>query len=493
MAALVMLPAFARFRTRHQPYMVRNAYRHELRSAATFPLASSLAEGAFTGVVAAKYFNASPLLIAVITAAPMFGNIMALLWADLAEGRRKVPFVNRLQAGVVLCVALAAATSLVPSRTAGGWVFAALIIAARMLASGIVTIRSAIWRVNYPRQTRGQIISRIAVVATAVQAAATWAGSYWLDWSPRSFSFLYLGSAVLGAIGIAQFAKIRVRREAQSLRRQRAQLYAPRPENSAQTDESNVMNYNPPDRSGWRGPVGLWRFFLNAFRDAADLLRRDPAFREYQWWQFLAGVSFMMFTPSLLVMVSKEMTNPQTEYRMATFVLQIVPMVTVLVATQMWAPLFDRVHISVFRVYQTSVSVSAQLALFAGAMYGMHVNERTGLVLIGLAQVLNGITNAGGNLAWNLGHNDFAPADRAADYMAVHVMLTGVRGCVAPFLGVWLYEVPWVGRRIFLLSAVVCCVALVGFVRMARRRPRGPLDKPGPNRPRTERVPAKVG
>jgi hypothetical protein len=50
--------------------MVRLSYRHELRSALTFPLAASLAEGSFTGVVAAKNFQAGVVLMSVITAAP---------------------------------------------------------------------------------------------------------------------------------------------------------------------------------------------------------------------------------------------------------------------------------------------------------------------------------------------------------------------------------------------------------------------------------------
>ena len=50
-----------------------------------------------------------------------------------------------------------------------------------------------------------------------------------------------------------------------------------------------------------------------------------------------------------------------------------------------------------------------------------------------------GISNAAGNLAWNLGQYDFAPPEKTAAYMGVHVMLTGVRGSFAPFLGVWLY------------------------------------------------------
>jgi hypothetical protein len=92
----------------------------EIRAALTYPLAAALAEGAFTGVVATKYFHASPVLLAVITAAPMFGNIMALVWAELAKTRRMVPFVNRLQLGVVTCVAAVGLTAPLPRRSAGG-------------------------------------------------------------------------------------------------------------------------------------------------------------------------------------------------------------------------------------------------------------------------------------------------------------------------------------------------------------------------------------
>ena len=122
-----MVRRLLRFRTRHQPYMVRHSYRHEMRSALTFNLAGSLAEGSFTGVIAAKNFGAGVVLMSVITAAPMFGNIFALMWSDLSLGRRKVPLVNLLQAGVVLMIASVALTAWLPPAWAG-WVFAAQII-----------------------------------------------------------------------------------------------------------------------------------------------------------------------------------------------------------------------------------------------------------------------------------------------------------------------------------------------------------------------------
>lgn len=452
---------FVSFRTRHQPYMVRASYRHELRSALTYPLAASLAEGAFTGVVAAKYFHASQLLIAVITAAPMFGNIAALIWSDLARGRRKVSFVNWLQAGVVLSIGSVALTVLLPPVW-DGWAFGLLIIVARLLASGIVTLRSAIWRMNYPASVRGQIIARISIVATAVLAGTTLVAANWLDKNPQAFVWLYPGSALLGALGIWQFAQIRVRKEGQLLKRE--QLYTPRPESLAQTAEANVLNYQPNGRR-----PGLFNFFA----EAKQVLKEDKDFRDYQRWQMLSGFSFMMYGPSLLYMVSKEMTNPQKDYLLATIIVQIIPLTVSLVFTQVWAPLFDAVHISVFRVYQGFTSVAGQLLLFIGALVGWREQSiGMGLAIIAFGQIFIGISNAGGNLAWSLGHNDFAPPEKSATYMAVHVMLTGLRGCFAPFLGVLLYKLPGIGRNVFGLSTLMCCVSLVGFWTMARRAPR---------------------
>lgn len=452
-----MFRRFLSFATRHQPYMVRHSYRHEMRSALTFPLAASLAEGSFTGVIAAKNFGAGVVLMSLITAAPMFGNIMALIWSDMAMGRRKVPLVNALQLGVVLMIASVALTALLPPAAAG-WVFAGQIIIARLLASGIITIRSSIWRANYPRQLRGQLTSRIATVATFVLTLTTFVGSYLLDQNERSYVYIYPAAALVGVIGIWQFSKIRVRREV-LLRRQEVQLYAPRPENMSQTDEANVLNYESHPR------------FVKLFAQAFQILREDKPFRAYQRWQFLNGAAFMMIGPSLLYMVSTEMTDPNRQYLLATAIVQIIPMIMMLLATQAWAPMFDRMHISTFRVYQGLVSVSAIAILWLGAMVGLK-DVMTGLGMIAFGQMLVGVSNGAGNLAWNLGHNDFCPADKAGTYMGVHVMLTGLRGCLAPFFGSWLYLMPGVGRHVFGLSTLACVAATLGFLHMARNAPR---------------------
>lgn len=444
--------------------MVRHTYVHELRSAATYPLAGALAEGAFTSVVAAKYFDASPMLVAVITAAPMFGNIAALLWSRLSEHRPKVRFVNWLQLGVISLIAAVAITYPMPKHI-GAWVFAALIVAARVLVAGIVTVRSSIWRLNYPRHVRGQVIARITAVATLVLAVTTYGGAKWLDHNPAAYVYLYPLAGVLGVIGIWQFSQIRVRHQWR-LRRP-VPLVAARPEDMAQTGESNVLNYEP------KPPGSFWR-------DAAKVLREDERFRRYMRWQFLTGMAFMMMSPPLLLMVSREMTDPKRDYALATVVVQVIPMVISIVFTQIWAPFFDRVNILTFRVVQGVFSVSAMLVMFAGAIYDQ-------LWLIAIAQFLIGVTNAAGALAWNLGHNDFAPADKSGTYMAVNVMLTGTRGFFAPFLGIWLYS-SVVGRYVFGICAICSAIGQLGFYRMSRQYATSPAGRDagsGPAAPTT--------
>ena len=437
---------FWSFHPRQQPYMVRHTYVHELRSAATYPLAAALAEGAFTSVVAAKYFQAPPLLIAVIAAAPMFGNIAALFWSQLAESRPKVRFVNWLQLGVILSIAAVALTWFLP-RQQGAWAFASLIICARVLAAGIVTVRSAIWRLNYPRHVRGQIIARISSVATAVLVVATYGGAKWLDATEgRAYVFLYPLAAIVGAVGIWQFSYIRVRHEWQ-LRRQ-SPLAVARPENIAQTEEANVLNYQPV-KGG------------NFWKDARRVLKDDPKFREYMRWQFINGGAFMMMGPPLFLMVSLKMTDPDKQYGLATLVVQIIPMVTSIIFTQIWAPFFDRVSILVFRSSQGVATLLGMTTMCVGALTDQ-------IWIVAVAQFFMGITNAAGNLAWNLGHNDFTTAEKAPTYMAVNVMLTGTRGAFAPFLGIFLY-VSFIGRWVFLVCALCSLFGQYGFYRMARR------------------------
>ena len=110
--------------------------------------------------------------------------------------------------------------------------------------------------------------------------------------------------------------------------------------------------------------------------------------------------------------------------------------------------------------------------------------------------VLTGLGNAGGVLAWNLGHQDFAPPGRDSQYMGVHVTLTGIRGLMAPFLAVGIYQ--WLdqdqtalagaGMWVFAVCLVLNVVGAIGLRRHWSRRKAhtlGCAPTASPSTPRT--------
>lgn len=445
------------FSARRVPYLSRASYVRELRTAATYPVAMALTEGAFASVVAQKYFDAPTALVSVIVAAPMFGNIAALIWSDLSEGKPRIRFANHLQLAVAMCLFAVMLTWLLP-KPQGVWLFAALMVIVRVLASGIVTIRSVVWRLNYPRDRRAQIVARITVIATAAMALASGLGAALVDRYNWAYVFVYLGAAILALAGMQQFAKVRIRGEGKLIRRERIE------------EADDALRGLPPRR---RRPIA---HLIELFADARQLLRQDRNFRIYQRWQMLMGMSFLMMFPALYTLVNKHLTDPRADYLLATIVTYTIPSITQVIFTQLWAPIFDRMRFAKFRFIQSVVGVSAHSMVAVGAIMGS-------LPMLAGATFVLGISQAAGGLAWNLGQNAFAPPDQVQRYMGVHVMLTGLRGCVAPFIGTLVFSLLsgyQLERFTFLLPLAICTLATIGFYTMMTGDAARDVERPSP-------------
>jgi len=76
------------------------------------------------------------------------------------------------------------------------------------------------------------------------------------------------------------------------------------------------------------------------------------------------------------------------------------------------------------------------------------------------------LAQAGGKLAWNLGHLHFAQADQAEIYMGIHVFLTGVRGVIAPLAGMLLWRT--IGWPVWLIAIAFALASLTLYAMLAR-------------------------
>ncbi len=164
-------------------------YRRESLSWALIGFTLGLVEGATAAVLLKKQYQglAPPhvvnLAVAFVSGAPALSNVVSFLWANLAHGRERVRLMVWLFATFAVLVGL---IGLSPQASAGLTVTVLSVIAARVIWSGILTVRSAVWTANYPRAVLARITGRIVVVTSLGIAAAAALAGWLLEARPNS-------------------------------------------------------------------------------------------------------------------------------------------------------------------------------------------------------------------------------------------------------------------------------------------------------------------
>src|SRR3954470_20238158 len=179
------------------------AFRREIASWALLGLTLGLVEGATAAVLIKKTFaNAgSPwivnLAVGFVSGAPALSNVVSFVWANIAHGRARIGLMVALQAGFALLVGL---LGLAP-RAVGGLAFAvASILIARVVWTGILTVRAAVWSANYPRTSLARYTGRIVIVSSLAVSLAAALAAWVLDTGRVDSRWLYGGGAVAGLI-----------------------------------------------------------------------------------------------------------------------------------------------------------------------------------------------------------------------------------------------------------------------------------------------------
>jgi hypothetical protein len=183
------------------------------------------------------------------------------------------------------------------------------------------------------------------------------------------------------------------------------------------------------------------------------------------FWMGLYGSGNLMVNAQLVVLFTDLLHLPGITQ---VLLLTVVPLLLTPVFLPWWVRQFDLGHVIEYRSRQCWALVLAIAILASGVWTG-----QTWLLWIGA--VVASAAYAGANLGWNLGHNDFATLGEAQHYMGVHVTLTGVRGLIAPPLGIVCYELlewlrPGWGASALLIPLALVSVGGYGFVKMRRAR-----------------------
>ena len=427
--------AFARsFHPATLPPLLRRTYGRELVSWAFLPLMLGAIEGGTIGIVVKKAFTGQPgvdpywldLATAWALAAPNIANLSSFIWAALAKGRPKVKFSAWLQTAA--CV-LVAAIAFFPRN---GWGLIAVCITlglARTAWTGVITVRAAVWRNNYPTASRAAIAGKLATVQSLFLAAAGFTVGKAMDWSPDNYHLLFPALALFGFVGNLIYRTVRLRRARQL---QRAE----------HDGRKKDTGFNP---------MGM-----------VDLLRADPLYARFMWWMSVFGFGNLMLAAPMTFVSTDEL---KLDYTAGIMINAIVPLLIMPLAIPLWARLMSRTHIIQFRsIHGWSFVLASVAVTLASYLHSIQ--------LLYLGSALLGVGYAGGTLAWNLGHQDFASAERDAEYMAVHVTLNGIRGIFAPLaawgLHQWLAPLGY-APLVLVVCTVINTIGVLGFMSMRKQ------------------------
>ncbi len=416
------------------PFMVRGTYPRELRSWSLLAVALAAVEGGITGVIVKNTFAGvvdAALLnfaVAIVAGAPALAHALSWVWAGASQGKDKIRFLIMVQA---LCCLSLLAIAVAPINSPGLVLMVLGAILARFFWSGVITIRSSVWRANYPREILATMSGRLVTVGALIMGGVGIGIGLAMDWDEHAFRWVYPILALVGLIGAYSYRRMRMRQQKRLLLLER----------ESQRRDGTVIN-----------PFRLFR-----------VLKEDARFRHYIWLMFLLGGGNMMLMAPLIVILNDHMSLSLLQQMMIT---SSIPLLVMPLAIPIWARLLDSRHIIHYRARQSWAATVMIVAILLAVTTGSYW-------MLWVAAVLYGVSQAGGTLGWNLGHHDFAPPERAAEYMSVHMTLTGLRGLMMPLFGVALYQLietasPGNGPWMMVVPLMLNIGAGVGFVRASR-------------------------
>lgn len=433
------------------PVMARTNYMAELGQMSLWGMVAGAMDAGIVSIVASKTFGASEWLTTLVWSLPVVINVLNVVWGVLIRDRPRLRVFRLICGGAVLGMLSIGLTGL--AGRWGGWLFAAQVGFTHLFLSGLITLQTTMWQVNYPQSHRARIAGRLQTVRVLTGLLTGAALAALFDWQAWAFQVAYPLVALCGLASLWPLRRMRMRGEKAGLRQvQRA---------AADTPSQPAL-------------TRLWA----GVREAGRILWVDGAYTKYQSAQFLIGAANFLAEPLLVNVVTKRW---EFRYFESQLIITLIPVTVQLLAIRFWGPLFDRVGVLRFRVLNTL----DWLLSYAGLALTMLVLALGGpgwmplaLGVLCLARVANGIGRGGAVIAWFIGHLHFARAHQTELYMGIHVGLTGIRALTMPQVG--LLCTALVGDWAFGIALAIGAAGHMLFRRLAAAdtRPAAPEAKP---------------
>ena len=136
----------------------------------------------------------------------------------------------------------------------------------------------------------------------------------------------------------------------------------------------------------------------------------------------------------------------------------IIPSLTRLAMTRIWALAFDRFHFIYVRI-ALSIFITAGIPLFF---------LTDSVIIIGISSVLIWIGLSGATIISTLWVTRFAPAGMSQVFISIHFFLIGVRGIIGPPIGFYIASHLSI-QAVGIISFFLGCISLLMLIPIIRK------------------------
>jgi MFS family permease len=360
--------------------------------------------------IAVKSLGASGWLVALLASSGPLGNLLGGVWGGRVAAGRKTDYV--LAAETLSNLAL-----LLVFFARSALSFSLLIALAQLARSPVTSALTSIWRANYPGTLRNRILGWIEQRVLLIAAGLSVLLGNLLEIDPFAYRWVFPLMGILSQIGCLWFRGLTV--------------------------HDHHVGRPTPVLRGW------------------SVLLKRPEFARYELNFFLHGTANLMVIASLPLFLEQQLNF---DYRQASFVLVLAPNLLGMAFMGFWGRLLDRQNPLVVRLWLNCIWLISPLLL-------AHAH---GFLEVAVARAAQGLILGGVLLVWRLGVNYYAHCDEVAVYMGVHQALTGLRGVIAPYLGIALGQA--IGYRVTFLVAFILGVLatiVIGIEIILEKKKRG--------------------
>lgn len=347
-------------------------------------------------IIARKALAATAVQLTIMAMVWPVSNFMSIWWGRLFER-------SRHKSRYFIFVGIFGRLSLIYGLWLSGMNEFMLLLALMFSFNALlIPAQNSIYQRNIEPRRRSKVYGYTISLSMLVAVSFTFVAGRWLDMNENAFRWILAITAVAGFTASLLLSLIRIQE---------------------------------PENSGIIQPL-LWKDVVrDPVRRSLSLLKENKPFASFERSFSIYGMGFIMIQPVLPIFLVDMLKLSYTGNFVAKGIISQIPLLLLSPYLGKW---HDKLHPFRFiGVFFGVLALFPLMIILSALTLKWHLLS---VILVYLAYVIFGLAMVGVNIAWNMSSIFFAGSEDASMYQSVHVTMTGIRGVIAPLLGLLLLK-----------------------------------------------------